>query len=305
MNRRKFLAAAVSAGAARAWGKPLGRSLPVYYDPARLIRVGISSRSFRNFFAATRDPSFQLPGPMLSLLDFPAMVAERYEVHRLEIAARHFASTERPYLLEIRRQAYRSRSIILNVQIDLPEVLNAGGLSSPDPGARADAVALAEKWVTYAQEVGAHSVSVLPGRVNPADLSPVIESYRRLAFYGRERGVYTLVGDLSEEDPDSLIAIVRGSESFYVRTLPDFAAFSNSQARQDGLRLLFSRAYDLCHAAGDSFDAQGNESTFDFEACVEISKEARFRGIYSVLYDGMGDPYEGVQNIVNELVRFL
>jgi hypothetical protein len=312
MNRRKFLLGAASACTACASLGPAvrgeesqRRQAPIYYDPVRLYHVGVSSWSFRNLFYATREADFQLPDPQVSLLDLPSMIADRYEVHKLELSALHFASTERQYILELRRQAYLSRSIILNLQIDLPDVTSEGGLASPDSGTRANAVELVEQWITIAREIGARSISVSPGNVNSADLSPVIESCRRLAFFGRERGVATLLVNGPETDANSLLAILRGVGSLSVRALPDFEAFPNDLARNEGLRLLFSRANGFCHASGVVFDGNGNETTFDFPACVRIAREMRFRGVYSAIYLGRDDPYQGVQNVINELVRLV
>ena len=56
--------------------------------------IGVSTWSFRNYFQATRERDFNLTGGALVLLDFPEMIADRYEVHNLEFVAPHFASKE-------------------------------------------------------------------------------------------------------------------------------------------------------------------------------------------------------------------
>jgi sugar phosphate isomerase/epimerase len=61
----------------------------------------------------------------------------------------------------------------------------------------------------------------------------------------------------------------------------------------------------VCHAKGLDFDSAGNETKFDFPKCIEISKKAGFKGIYSIEYEGPGDPYEGVQKTLDELLRYL
>jgi sugar phosphate isomerase/epimerase len=61
----------------------------------------------------------------------------------------------------------------------------------------------------------------------------------------------------------------------------------------------------VCHAKGLDFDASGNETKFDFPKCIEISKKAGFKGIYSIEYEGAGDPYVGVQRTLDELLKYL
>ena len=69
--------------------------------------------------------------------------------------------------------------------------------------------------------------------------------------------------------------------------------------------MLFPYAHVVCHAKGLEFDAQGRETKFDFPKCVEISKQAGFKGVYSIEYEGPGDPYLGVQKVLDELVKYL
>jgi sugar phosphate isomerase/epimerase len=61
----------------------------------------------------------------------------------------------------------------------------------------------------------------------------------------------------------------------------------------------------VCHAKGLHFDSAGKETEFDFPKCIAISKKAGFKGIYSIEYEGPGDPYEGVQKTLDELLRYL
>ena len=72
-----------------------------------------------------------------------------------------------------------------------------------------------------------------------------------------------------------------------------------------GLPLLFPYARTVCHAKGLDLDASGNETKFDFAKCVEISKQAGYKGVYSIEYEGTSDPYDGVRKVVDELLRYL
>ncbi len=76
MLRRDFLAqlavGAASAGLgeeAFAYTKKKQHKIPKL--PPKLDRIAISTWSLHNYFRATRDSDFNLPGPMLALLDFP------------------------------------------------------------------------------------------------------------------------------------------------------------------------------------------------------------------------------------------
>ena len=81
--------------------------------------------------------------------------------------------------------------------------------------------------------------------------------------------------------------------------------FPDEATRHRGLPLLFPYAKTVCHAKGLNFDAAGKETAFDFPNAMDAAKKARFRGVYSIEYEGPGDPYIGVQRVVDELKRYM
>lgn len=309
MKRREFLSRCASTAVLTATAPPHRVSAkpraPQYYDAAKLTQVGISSLSFHNYFPATRKRNFHRPGPMMALLDFPQIIADRYQVYHLEIATPHFASTGPEYVIELHRQILRVRSHLVNIMIDVPEMTSGRGLSDPVQSARIAAVEEVKRWVDIARALNALSVRANPGAVNPGDLTPTLDSYREISAYGRRRRIDVLMENREGAEPGNLIDILREAGGRPLGALPDFANFPSETARTSGLEILFPRALTLCHADGISFDAYGDESAFNFPACIQIAKRNQFRGIYSVQYDGPDDPYQGVQHVVNELIRYL
>ncbi len=308
MNRRRFFARASGWGVGialqRASAAAPRQPIQYYFDSRQLFRMGVSSSSFRNYFPATRNQDFTLPGPTLSLLDFPRMVAERYEIHHLEFDSAHFSSQEPEYLLELRRQLLRSGSYLLNVFLTLPELETEGGLSSTVPAIRENAVATVREWMAVARRLDARAVTPNPGLINPADLTPTIKSYRLLSAYGWRLGVRVLMENSTSVTTSEILTVVR-SVPGSIRILPDFANFPAAEDREASLAELFPQSFTLCHADGVTFDRFGNETSFDFARCVEIAERSRFRGIYMIAYRGTGSPYVGVQNVINELIRDL
>lgn len=316
MRRRDFVAhcfaaagiAGVSIQARNMMAAAASSTAPQYYDTAKLVRAAVSSWSFRNLFASTREQDFSKPGPLISLLDFPQIVADRYQIHRLEFAAAHFAGRDPAYLIQLRRQMERARVRLVNIDLAADSGFAArdvGDLSIREDSLRRSAVAAVKEWIDAAHALGALSVSVGPGVVNPADLSPTLASFRELAAFGRLRRVNVLIENQINADAGNIIDIIREAGSRGLGALPDFERFRDTAARDAGLEILFPRATVLCHASGVAFNAVGDETTFDFKDCIELARRYRFRGIYSVEYQGTRDPYQGVQGVVNELIRFL
>jgi sugar phosphate isomerase/epimerase len=311
MKRREFVGCLAAGLAAAALdgkaGRLLGRSRRVSH-PAYLLsqRIGVSSWSFHNYFPQTRPRNYEGPDETFALLDFPHMIADRYKVHHLEFVAPHFASTEPAYVDELRSQLFRARSYLVNLPIDIDELSTEGGLSDPNESVRAAAVEAARKWIDIAAHLHARSVRCDPGEMNPLNLAPTIDSYRKLVAYASRRGVRVIVenhGGVGSEHPEDLVRLLKGVKSRYFGALPDFGNFPDAGTRARGLALLFHYAPTVCHAKGLEFDAQGNETKYDFPGCVEIAKSERFRGVYSVEFEGTGDPYVGVQNVINELLK--
>lgn len=313
MNRRQFInyvaggLTATALGGEKGLTKTRSRRLSSsYYLLSQ--RIGVSSWSFRNHFPLTLSQDSRNPIDTFSLLDFPGMIAERYKIHQLELVAMHFATTEPAYLDELRNQMIHARSHLANLVIDVEGVRTEGGLSDSRKSVRDDAVEVAKKWIDIAARLRARSVRCDPGKIDPQNLEPTVDSYKRLVTYSRRKGVRVIVENhdgATAEHPEVLVTLFKSVGSGYLGALPDFGNFLDAATRARGLALLFPFALTVCHAKGLSFNAQGNEVEYNFPACVEIAKKERFRGVYSVDYGGSGDPYQGVQNVINELLSNL
>ena len=275
---------------------------------AKRERISISTWSLHNYFQSTREKEFNLPGPMLALLDFPEMIADRYKVHNLEFCAPHFASTEPAYLQELRGRLASTRSHLVNIPVDIEEIWTGGGLSDLDKKVRDAAVRASKKWIDISAAVGSKSVRCDPGKMDTKDLAPTLESYKALAAYGKSKGIQVIVenhGGVGSEHPEELVSVFKRVGSSFFGALPDFGNFPDEPTREKGLRVLFPYAHVVCHAKGLEIDASGAETKFDFPKCVEISKAAGYKGIYSIEYEGPGDPYQGVQKVLDELLKYL
>jgi len=312
MIRRDFFIRMAGGAAALALGRDLRgqtKHHPVRVNrPDKRERISISTWSLHNYFQATREKEFTMPGDMLALLDFPEMIADRYKVHNLEYCAPHFASTEKTYLQEIKNRLVRAHSRVVNMPVDIDELWTGGGLSDTDNHVREAAVNGSKTWIDVAAAIGSKSVRCDPGKINPEDFSPTIDSYKSLAAYGRPKGVHVIIenhGGVGSEHPEELVRLFDEAGTGVVGALPDFGNFPDEATREEGLALLFPYAHVVCHAKGLEFDSAGNETKFDFPKCIEISKKAAFTGIYSIEYEGPDDPYEGVQKTLDELLRYL
>lgn len=323
MIRREFLLFfAVGAPAARQWlggapalTAPEGTVLtdPTHQHsapaspPSKLDRISVSTWSFHNYFQTTRRKNFTLPGPMLELLAFPEMIVSRYKVHRFEFCAPHFDSLEPDYLQELKSALVRTRSHLVNIPVDIKELGIGGGLSDPSKSVRDTVIKACKNWINVAATLGAKSVRCDPGKMNPENLVPTAQSYRELAAYGKTKGIMVIVenhGGVGSEHPEDLIKLAKLVGANF-GALPDFGNFPNEDTREKGLPMLFPFAYVVCHAKGLDIGPDGEEKRYDFPKAIQASKRAGFKGIYSIEYEGPGDPYVGVQKTLDELLKYL
>jgi hypothetical protein len=112
-------------------------------------------------------------------------------------------------------------------------------------------------------------------------------------------------GRVGSEHPEELAKLFNLLTLSHVGALPDFGNFPDAETREKGLKLLFPYAHIVCHAKGLDIGPDGIEKEYDFPNAMEISKKAGFKGIYSIEYEGAGDPYTGIQKTLDELVKYL
>src|ERR1051326_306078 len=299
MNRRQFLTGSVAATAS------LLAKVPTHKQ--RSARICISTWSFHNLFTPTHDKDAPpISGTPMDARDFPDMIADRYHVHEMEIVVPHI-SPEPSYIRDLKARLNRAHAHLVNIPVDIKELWSAGGLSDTDAKVREKAISACTKWIDIAHELGARSVRCDPGKINTADLAPTISSYKALASYGASKNIFVIIenhGGVGSEHPEELVELFKGVGK-NCGALPDFGNFPDEATRQKGVKLLFPYGRTVCHAKGLKFDDKGNETMFDFAQCVRTSKAAGFKGIYSIEFEGEGDPYTGVQHVVDELLRYL
>ena len=306
MKRREFVAR--SGGALAAWtmGNLVSPGPMMGEENPNRRRIGVSTWSFHNFFPSTRDDK-AVPGPTLDMLDFPEMIADRYQIHELEFVAPHFAATTPAYIQEVKGRLEKAHSHLVNIPVDIEELELGAGLSDPDAKLRQRIIEACLKWIDIAYELGANSVRCDPGKINSADLRPTVDSYSKLSAYGAAKNVAIVVenhGGVGSEHPEELVKIFKevGGESF--GALPDFGNFPDRKTRERGLQVLFPYARFVCHAKARTNKEYGDDMGEYVKTCVDISKAAGFHGVYSIEYNGP-DPYAGVSAIIDLLLKYL
>lgn len=312
MNRRTFLEVTASGMLATGMAPKLGWSAAgkagrAMSDEEKRQRLGVCSWSLHGYFPKTRPKDFKWPGKMLDLREYPELMADRYHVHNLELCNTHFESTEASYLKDLKAAIQKTHSRVTNMPVDYDADWQGTGLCDPNEKQWQWEIAERKKWMDIAAQLGAQSIRPNPGGTQQmTDLSRPIAAYKQLGEYGKSKGVKVLIENHGKVagKAENIVAIIKGAGPDWVGTAPDFGNFPESE-RYHGLELMFPYASVVCHARGLTFNEQGEETGFDFPRCVKIAQAAGYQGVYSAEFGGPGDPYEGIQKILDELLKYI
>lgn len=270
-------------------------------------RIGVTTWPFRMYIESPtnrwRDP--KLPG--MALKDFPAMVAEKFNLHNVELLAEHFPSTDKAYLQQLHAAVEKAGSRIIDIPVEGEASFYAAFAVK-----RQEAIDHGKKWIDIAVSVGSPSVRLHIAGVEGVapDAGRAAESLKRVAAYGAERNVMVTLenDDLLTEDAFFIVRVIDKVRNPYLRALPDFAnsmLSGDAEFNYDALTLMFRHAYNICHMKDSEVGEHGKLYTVNVPRIFKIAKAANYRGYYSLEWEGRGGPYEGVRKLLEETLQHL
>ncbi|MFT5861413.1 MAG: sugar phosphate isomerase/epimerase [Flavobacteriales bacterium] len=217
--------------------------------------------------------------------------------------------------LKLKSEQYGVENLIIMVD-------NEGDLASSDPKEVARAIANHSMWIDVAEYLGCHSVRVnLFGNEDnqAAWRAQATSSLKRLSTYAQQKKINVIVenhGGFSS-NAGLLWKTISGVSMSNCGTLPDFGNFC--LAREGGARwgAACVEEYDkyrgveelmplakAVSAKSYAFDADGNETTIDYEKMLRIVKDAGYDGYIGVEFEGdAADPTAGISATKNLLIK--
>jgi sugar phosphate isomerase/epimerase len=298
MNRRAFLE---SSGAILAGFTVLRAAGPdIQFPTGPKDRLAVSSWPFRKLFSPH--------GGTMRLHMFPAMVVSRFGVKGIEPLNDHFPSSSDAYLSQFKEAVAKAGAHIVNIPVN-----PGGSLYDPNDQKRLAAISTAKHWIDIAGTLGSPSIRVSvegPAGTQP-DAAKTLESLKALSAYGAERNIVVNVenDDPHSEDAFFLTGIIDKADSPYLRALPDFC---NSMIEKHGdesfndsaLKAMFSRAYNISHVKDSEMDGE-TLYRVNVSKCFDIAKAARYKGYFSMEWEGRGEPFGGTQKLIELSLRNL
>lgn len=291
MQRREFLVGCAAAASVVALGRAQDTALM-----SKLDRIGAMSGNFDGLLKEVRDWSQPSAPGELDIMDFPAMLADRYHIHNVEVQQIHFLSMEPAYFEKFHARLEKSKSRMVNMPLELDQTGYKGIVSpcSPDPQMRAHAIELTKKWIDLGAMIQCPSVMPNQGALLQGDLTPAMDALKQLADYGAPKGVSIVLEPRGKTPIDTLMKLIQGA-GIYAN--PDIGNLGNEANTENGLRRLYPLAKTVSHV-------KWNPERFNFTTAIGISKEMGFKGIYS-METGGPEPYAMQQQLLDLLVASL
>lgn len=294
-NRRSFLKAAGTLSAAAllpTWAEATSAPHKLSFD------ISLAEWSLHKALFAKKMTNLDFPG--VAKKDFGISIVEYVSTFMKDKAQNKAYLDE--LLLRCRDHGVTNHLIMIDGE---------GPLADLDAAKRSQAVENHKKWVECAKYLGCKTIRVnAQGEGAPSDVADAAaDGLSRLGEIGNASGINIIVenhGGLSSNGA-WLAGVMKDVGMKNVGTLPDFGNFCLK--RNAGDWRVCEEAYDryigtqqlIPFAKGVSaktydFDEKGNCIETDYTKMMQILKEAKFKGIVGIEYEGEKlDEYEGIR----------
>jgi len=300
VNRRDFLGRAAAVTLLMS-AKSRGMRSP---DAGKLQRIACNSWPFRAYFDTPEMREYRDPkDPLLTQAEFPEFLADHFAIHNVEFLSQHFADTEPATIEKVKAGLKKAGSRCCN----LMDVHVPSGVLNRDADRKAIAKETA-RWVDVAVMLGSPSITIALTGEGPVDAHVAAGNLAEAVNAAHQRGIQVLFhnDDMKRESAETLVAVIQQLGRDRTGTCPDFGNFATKSAEYalSQLRLLAPYASNICHSK-DGIAEKGKFYADDFPASMSVMRKADFRGVYSLEFEGLGNPLEGVHNLLELTERYM
>jgi sugar phosphate isomerase/epimerase len=270
-------------------------------------RICIASYPFRAYILSpdNRDRDTTLPG--MNLLEFPADVVAKFNIHNIEPHIRHFTSLQPDYLDDFRQILLKTKVRVVNIAVS-----TVNSFYDAETQAREKAVDYAKKWVDVALRIGSPGIRthIATARNSPPNVERTTESLRQVTEYAADKNIVVTLenDDLVSEDAFFLVKVIEAVNNPYLRALPDFAnsvLSGDADFNYRALQAMFQHAYNICHVKDGETNDDDKQFNVDLKKSFDILKASNYRGYCSMEFDAPGDPYAPTLKLIDETVKYL
>jgi len=314
-SRRNFLQTISAATLAPALKNPLpgisaallqASGPSIHFSTQPRERIAVATYPFREFIIGRHDDKFAA-SKKLPLKDFPAQIAAKFNVTKIEPWSEHFLSTEGAYLDELHNSATKSGVTFANVAADTDH-----SIYSADASVRQLASQFGKQWIDVAARLSSPSVrlNIASAANAKPELTQVADGLKPIADYAASKNVAVHLENDNpiSEDPFFIASVVDRVNSPWLHALPDFgnsfAVLSTADALR-GLDQMFAHAYAISHVKDATTTPAGKVVPIELARVFALASKHHYHGDFSVEFESAGDPYEGTAKLVAATIKNL
>jgi sugar phosphate isomerase/epimerase len=299
LNRRGFLRSTGSAALLSA-----GHRVENPSDTKGIDRLACNSWPFRAYFDTPQMHEYRnAEYSLLTQAEFPEFLADHFNIHNVEFLPQHFADTDSSTIKQVKAGLKKANSRCCNLMgLELP-----GGVFTQTDDHK-NVTKEAERWVAVALALGSPSITIALSGEGPTNSQTAAHNLAPFVEVAHAQGVKVLFhnDDIKRESAETLTSVIRQLGTAQTGTCPDFGNFATKSAAfaLDTLRMLAPHASNICHAK-DGIADNGKFYPDDFAASMKVMRDAGFKGIYSLEFEGLGAPLEGVRKLMKLTLEHL
>ncbi|MDR9854877.1 sugar phosphate isomerase/epimerase family protein [Paenibacillus sp. VCA1] len=227
----------------------------------------------------------------IPLLDLPFLL-HRNGFQAMELCHFNLPDTSPAYIQKLRDSIARSGIRLYALLADY------GDITSPDEERREADVNWMKKWIDIASALGAERIRIIAGNADPADEDAVrlaAAQLQRLIQYASDKHVRIVTENfhaLTSTAANCITLLDMCGEGLGLTT--DFGNFSG-EGKLAELGMTIPRSESI-HAKAMT-DAEGNPNEDEFKSCMDLVRSSGYEGPMTLVYDGPGDMWEGINRV--------
>lgn len=228
---------------------------------------------------------------LLTLLELPHVLAEK-KFAAVEIGHFHIRDTSDQYLSALSQAIGESGIRLYSLLLDY------GDISAADERRRRADIEWIKGWIDIARKVGAERVRVVAGEGDPTDkeaLHRSLAALQELIAYAAGTGVRIVTENFRPlaSTADNCLSLLAGCGPD-LGLISDFGNYNGPHKYEELSRT--APHSETIHAKA-STDEDGRPDEQEFARCMSVVRDAQFTGAVTIVYDGPGDMWAGIDRV--------
>jgi len=297
-TRRQLLRSAVAAGAGLALSSlPALAIEPIKRNGKSHLRLSLAAYSFRQYLSA-RAPA----KPAMTLEDFADLAADQ-GIDAIEPTAYYFPETSPEYLARLKGRCTR-------LGLDISGTAIGNDFCVLDPARLKEQLALCQKWVDVATQLGAKTIRIFAGKTPRGDTDDkararCVGAIQEACDYAGKHGVYLALenhGGITATC-DDILSIVKAVNHEWFGVNLDTGNFHTEDPYGDLARLA---PYAVTVQIKTEIQKAGQKKEeADLKRLIGILRDVSYRGYVALEYEAAEDPKTAVPRYLEILKKMM